>query len=437
MSEAAATLEAALRHPLDRASRGWWLCLTGALALCVALVVAVAVLLSRGVGVWGLAIPVAWGFDLTNYVWWIGIGMAGTFISAALALTRQRWRTPLARYAEAMTVCAVAISGLFPILHLGRPWLAYWLLPYPDRMQLWPQWRSALVWDFYAILAYLLVSLLYFYSGLIPDLATLRDRARRRWLQHGYGLLALGWRGEARQWQALQAFSAVLAALAVPLVFSVHSMVALDFSQALTAGWHSTLFPPFFVAGALLSGFAMALLLAVLLRAALRLRALITLRHLDLLARLTLAAGLVVAYCYAAEFGFALHGGDHYEVANALQRLRGDYAWSYWAMLACNVGALQLLWLPRLRRRPGVLALVAVLVLVGMWLERFMLIVTSLSRDFLPARWGDYLPTVWEWLLLLGTLGLFALLMLLFVRRLPVVPLHELRKQLHETGAGA
>jgi len=437
MSAAAplAALDAEVARVLRRhAGRGWWACMAVAVALCVVLVVAIGVLLVRGVGIWGIDMPVAWGFAIINYVWWIGIGMAGTFISAALALTRQRWRTSLSRYAEAMTVFAVATSGLFPILHLGRPWLFYWLTPYPNRMGLWPQWRSALVWDFFAIAAYLAVSILYFYSGLIPDLAQLRDRASTRRRARFYGVLALGWRGEARHWRRLDTLSAVFAALAVPLVFSVHSMVALDFSEALVPGWHSTLFPPFFVAGALLSGFAMALLLGVPMRRWLGLESLITGRHLDMLARITLAAGLVVAYGYATELFFAFYGGDRYEIAVMRQRMGGAYGWVFWTMLACNVGGLQALWFGAVRRTPWALATVGGLLVLGMWLERFMLIVTSLYHGFLPGSWGMYYPTRWDWMLLAGSVGLFAALFLLFVRLLPTVSLHEMRRQLLREG---
>lgn len=437
MSSAAplAALDAELARVLRRrAGRGWWAGMAVAGALCGVLAVAIGTLLVRGVGIWGVDIPVAWGFAIANYVWWIGIGMAGTFISAALALTRQRWRTALARYAEAMTVFAVATSGLFPILHLGRPWLFYWLAPYPNRMGLWPQWRSALVWDFFAILAYLIVSILYFYSGLIPDLAQLRDRAGTRRRARFYGLLALGWRGEARHWRRLETLSRLFAALAVPLVFSVHSMVALDFSQGLAPGWHSSLFPPFFVAGALLSGFAMALLLGVPMRRLLGLQSLITGHHLDMLARITLAAGLVVGYCYAAEIFFAFYSGDRYEIAVMHQRMTGAYAWVFWTMLACNLGALQALWFGAVRRTPWALAVIGAVIVLGMWLERFMLIVTSLYHDFLPGSWGMFHPTLWDWLLLAGSIGLFAALFLLFVRLLPTVSLYEMRRQLMRQG---
>ncbi|MGN6092807.1 MAG: NrfD/PsrC family molybdoenzyme membrane anchor subunit, partial [Luteibacter jiangsuensis] len=307
---------------LARPGGRMWKIATGVASLLTALLVAaIIVLLARGVGIWGITMPVAWGFAIANYVWWIGIGMAGTFISAALYLTRQGWRSALNRFAEAMTVFALAVSGIFPVLHLGRPWFAYWLAPYPDRMGLWPQWRSALVWDFFAIGAYVIVSVIYFYVGLVPDFAAVRDRARSRGRQRVYGVLALGWRGEALEWERHATLARILAGLAVPLVFSVHSMVALDFSEGLLPGWHSTIFPPFFVAGALFSGAAMVILLAVLLRRAYALHEFITDEHLDKLAKMMLAVGWVVTYGYAAEIFTAFYGGDPYEVAMQRHRL--------------------------------------------------------------------------------------------------------------------
>lgn len=410
------------------ARRWWWMALGVALALTGLLAASIFWLLYRGVGIWGLNIPVAWSFAIANYVWWIAIGMGGTFISGALYLTGSDWRAAINRYAEAMTLFAVCVSGLFPILHLGRPWFFYWLFPYPDTMNVWPQWRSSLFWDFTAILAYLLFSAMYWYCGLIPDLATLRDRARSRRRQVFYGLLALGWRGEARQWRQLQRLMLLLAALAVPLVFSVHSMVALDFSEAILPGWHSTLFPPFFVAGALHSGFAMVLLLSLCLRAGFGLHDMITARHVDNMARLLLATSLVMAYCYAAEIFTAFYGGDAGEIATTQARFTGAYAWVYWSTWVCNIAAVQVLWWPRMRRSVPVLLAVAVLILVGMWLERFMLIVTGLYQGVVPSSWGMFYPTFWDLATLAGSVGLFMLLFLLFVRWLPMLSMHELRR---------
>ena len=408
--------------------RLWLLAFALSFVLTAWLGVGIVWLLARGVGIWGLDMPVAWAFAIADYVWWIAIGMAGTFISGGLYLARQGWRNALNRYAEAMTVFAVSVSGIFPILHLGRPWFFYWLAPYPDRMGVWPQWRSSLFWDFSAIVAYLIVSVLYFYVGLIPDLASLRDRATTRGKQVFYGLLAAGWRGEARHWQRFETLNLLLAAMAVPLVFSVHSMVALDFSEGLLPGWHSTIFPPFFVAGALFSGFAMVLVLGIPLRRFFGLGDFITGRHIVNLAKLMLAAGLFVDYSYASELFNAFYSGDRYEIAHAMQELTGAYAWVYWTIIGCNVVAIQALWFERVRRSRAALFVIALLVLIGMWFERFELIVSSLYHDFLPSSWGMFYPTFWDIAFLAGSIGLFFLLFLLFVRLLPLLPMFELRK---------
>jgi len=417
-----------LKRPTGRL---WLAAFALSLALTGLLATGIVWLLMRGVGIWGLDMPVAWAFAIANYVWWIAIGMAGTFISAALYLTRQDWRSPLTRYAETMTVFAVSVSGLFPILHLGRPWFFYWLAPYPDRMNVWPQWRSSLLWDFFAIVAYLIVSLLYWYVSMIPDLATLRDRAATRGRQVFYGLLALGWRGEARHWKRFETLSLLLAALAVPLVFSVHSMVALDFSEGLLPGWHSSIFPPFFVAGALFSGFAMAMVLGLPLRHWFQLGDFITPRHIDNLAKMMLAAGLFVDYSYLMETFTAFYGMDRYDVAMTMQRFSGAYAWVFWTTIGCNVVAIQALWWQRVRANRAALFGISVLVLIGMWFERFMLIVSSLYHDFLPSSWGMFYPTFWDIAFLAGSIGLFFLLFLLFVRVLPIVSMSDMRKLVH------
>jgi Ni/Fe-hydrogenase subunit HybB-like protein len=411
-----------------RFGRLWLTGFAVALALALLLAFGIGWLLAIGVGIWGLNIPVAWSFAIADYVWWIAIGMGGTFISAALYLTRRDWRNSLNRYAETMTVFAVSVSGIFPILHLGRPWFFYWLFPYPDIMNVWPQWRSSLEWDFFAIIAYLLVSILYWYVGMIPDLATLRDRAptlaRARW----YGFFALGWRGEARHWRRFETVSLLLAGLAVPLVFSVHSMVALDFSEALVPGWHSTIFPPFFVAGALFSGFAMVLALGIPMRKAFHLEPYITERHLVNMAKLLLAVGLLVDYSYLSEIFTAFYSMDPYEVALAKNRFFGAYAWVFWGTILFNVVQIQLLWVPRIRASPRALVAISLGVLFGMWLERFMLIVTTLYRDFVPSSWGMFYPTFWDIAFLAGSMGLFFVLYLLFMRLIPVVSMFELRK---------
>jgi Ni/Fe-hydrogenase subunit HybB-like protein len=418
--------------PLQRrAGLSWLAVFLVALLLALLLGVGIVWLLALGVGIWGLNVPVAWGFAITNYVWWIAIGMGGTFISAALYLARKDWRSSLSRYAEAMTVFAVTVSGLFPILHLGRPWFFYWLFPYPNIMSVWPQWRSSLEWDFFAILAYLIVSILYWYVALLPDLATLRDRAGGA-LARFYGVLALGWRGEARHWQRFETLSLLLAGIAVPLVFSVHSMVALDFSQALLPGWHSTLFPPFFVAGALFSGSAMVLALGITMRRWLGLEGYITERHIDNMAKMMLAVGLFVDYSYVAEIFTAFYSMDRYEVAVTLNRMFGAYAWLFWATILCNVVLIQFLWSARVRASRLAVLCISVGVLIGMWLERFTLIVTTLYQDFLPSSWGMFYPTFWDFAFLFGAIGLFLLLYLLFVRRVPVISMFELRKLLHQ-----
>jgi molybdopterin-containing oxidoreductase family membrane subunit len=330
---------------------------------------------------------------------------------------------------------AVAMAGLFPILHLGRPWFFYWIAPYPDKMSLWPQWRSPLVWDFFAIGTYIIVSVLFWYVGLIPDLATLRDRATSRAKQIAFGLFALGWRGEARQWARHEMAYLLLAGLATPLVVSVHSVISFDFSIGNTPGWHSTLFPPYFVAGALLSGFAMVLTLAIPLRGAFQLHDFITPVHLDHAAKVLLACAMVVAYSYAMETFIAFYGGDRFEIAMVTDRWQGAYAPLYWSMLMCNVVVPQLMWWQRWRRHVVLLFAVSLLVNLGMWMERVLIVVQSLHRDFMPSAWGLYLPSLWDWLTLLGTLSCFVWLFLVFIRVLPAISISEMRQLVRE-GAG-
>ncbi len=411
---------------------GWFIGMAVAGALTLLFVVATSYLFVMGVGIWGVNQPVAWAFALTNFVWWVGIGHAGTFISAFLLLLRQRWRTSINRFAEAMTIFAVAMAGLMPILHLGRPWFFYWLIPYPNIMNLWPQWRSPLVWDIFAIGTYIIVSILFWYMGLIPDLATLRDSAHKRWKQVAYGLLALGWRGEARQWHRFDTAYLLMAGLATPLVISVHSVVSLDFSIGNTPGWHSTIFPPYFVAGALFSGFAMALTIAVPLRAVFGLKSFITARHLDNIGKLMLVCGLIVAYSYATEIFMAFYSADQFEIANALNRMRGPYAPIYWSVVLCNVIVPQALWSARVRASAPSLFAISIVVNIGMWLERFMIIVSSLNRDFLPSSWHMYYPTFWDFAILAGSIGFFALLFLVFLRVLPAISIAEMRKLARE-----
>ncbi len=413
---------------------GWWVGLGLSGALTLLFLVSVAYLFAVGVGIWGVNVPVAWAFAITNFVWWIGIGHAGTFISAFLLLLRQKWRTSINRFAEAMTIIAVAIAGLMPILHLGRPWFFYWLIPYPDIMGVWPQWRSSLVWDIFAISTYIVVSLLFWYMGLLPDLATLRDRTRKRWKQVTYGILALGWRGDARHWHNFEIAYLLMAGLATPLVISVHSVVSLDFAIGIVPGWHSTIFPPYFVAGALFSGFAMALTLGIPLRAVFGLKDFITIRHLASMAKLMLVCSLLVTYSYLVEPFMAFYSGDTYDRFVTLNRMTGPYAPIYWTVVVCNSVLPQLLWSARVRESPLALFTMAIVVNMGMWLERFMIIVTSTHRDFLPSAWGMFYPTFWDIATLAGSIGAFFLLFLLFVRVLPAISIYEMRELLSERG---
>jgi len=390
-------------------------------------------LFAKGVGIWGIDIPVAWGFAIANFVWWIGIGHAGTFISAFLLLLRQKWRNSINRFAEAMTLFAAGIAGLWPILHLGRPWFAYWLVPYPSVMDYGPQWRSPLVWDFFAISTYLIVSLLFWYVGLIPDLATLRDRAHGRLRRMAYGFFALGWRGEARHWARYEIAYLLLAGLAAPLVISVHSIVSLDFAIGNTPGYHSTIFPPYFVAGALYSGFAMVLTIALPMRHFFGLESFITTRHLENAAKIMLATGLIVAYGYGMEIFTAFYSGDRYEIAIAMNRFTGPYAPVFWTVIACNVVIPQLLWWRGVRRSPWALFALSLVIQTGMWSERFMIVVSSLNRDFLPSSWGLFVPTFWDVAMLVGSIGFFAFLFLCFLRVLPAITIFEMRELVHET----
>lgn len=412
--------------------KGWWIGFGISFALLMLFLYAVTYLLYKGVGIWGINIPIAWAFAIVNFVWWIGIGHAGTFISAILLLVLQKWRTSINRLTEAMTLFAVACAGMFPLLHLGRPWLFYWLLPYPDTMGLWPQFRSPLVWDVFAVSTYFTVSLIFWYAGLIPDLATLRDRAQTRRKQVIYGMLALGWRGSARHWQRHQSAYLLLAGLATPLVLSVHSVVSFDFSVAIVPGWHSTIFPPYFVAGAIYSGFAMVLNIVIPLRKFYGLQSLITMRHLNNMANIMLATGLMVAYGYLMEAFMSWYSGDIFEQYMMKNRAFGPYGWVFWLLMLCNVLIPQALWSRRVRTTPVLLFIVALFVNVGMWLERFVIVVTSLHRDFVPSIWRMYYPTIWDWATFIGTIGLFLTLLFLFIRFLPMISISEVRELVAE-----
>jgi Ni/Fe-hydrogenase subunit HybB-like protein len=418
---------------LTRRTPKWWILGFGiSFLLMMLLLVAVTYLFVTGVGIWGINIPIGWGFAIVNFVWWIGIGHAGTLISAILLLLRQQWRTSINRFAEAMTLFAVACAGVFPVLHLGRPWLFYWLLPYPDTMKLWPQFRSPLVWDAFAVSTYATVSLLFWYVGLVPDLATLRDRAVNRAAKKIYGILAMGWRGSAVHWYRHETASLLLAGLATPLVVSVHTIVSFDFAFGLVPGWHSTIFPPYFVAGAVFQGFAMVLTLALPVRKLFHLEDLITTRHLDNMGKVMLATGLIVAYGYMTEAFMAWYSADTYERYVAMNRMFGPYALIYWGLIACNIAIPQLLWSRTIRLNVPALFAIAMAVNIGMWLERFMIIVVSLHRDYMPSAWGMYYPTRWDVFTFFGTIGLFFSLVFLFIRFLPLISIFEMRELVSE-----
>jgi molybdopterin-containing oxidoreductase family membrane subunit len=384
-------------------------------------------LVVKGTGIWGVNIPVGWGFAIINFVWWIGIGHAGTLISAILLLFRQRWRMSISRFAEAMTIFAVMCAGLFPVFHTGRPWLSYWLIPYPNSMTLWPQFRSPLIWDVFAVTTYMTVSILFWYVGLIPDLATMRDKAKNLWVKRAYGVVALGWRGSAMHWQRYETASLLLAGLATPLVLSVHTVVSFDFAVSLIPGWHATIFPPYFVAGAIYSGFAMVLTLAIPIRWYYRMEDFITMRHIQNMAKIMLATGLIVFYGYACEAFIAWYSASDWEGFLIKNRMAGPYWYMYWTLIFCNGLVPQLLWFKRVRTNVPLLFVIALVVNTGMWLERYVIVVTSLARDFLPSAWGMYAGTMWDWMTYVGTLGLFAWLMFLFLRLLPMISMFEMR----------
>ena len=397
------------------------------------LMVSIAMLLFKGTGIWGVNNPVGWGFAIINFVWWIGIGHAGTLISAILMLFRQHWRMSIARAAEAMTVFAVACAAIFPIFHTGRPWLAaYWLLPYPNTMGIWPQFRSPLIWDVFAVSTYLTVSLLFWYVGLVPDLATLRDRAKTIHIKRLFGMLALGWRGSARHWERYEAAYLLLAGLSTPLVLSVHTVVSFDFSVGIIPGWHATIFPPYFVAGAVYAGFAMVLTLAIPLRVLYGLQDFLTMRHLENMAKVMLVTGLIVFYGYVMEAFFGWYSANQYESFMIFNRMTGPYAPFYWTLILCNGLVPQLLWVKKIRTTPVFLFMIAMVVNVGMWLERFVIVVTSLHRDFLPSSWGMYWPTRWDIMTFVGTIGLFITLFFLFIRVLPMISIFEMRTMVPE-----
>jgi Ni/Fe-hydrogenase subunit HybB-like protein len=411
-----------------RPGRGWRLALAVSATALAWGVAMVAYEIATGIGTWGLNRTVGWAFDITNFVFWIGIGHAGTLISAVLLLLRQRWRTSINRSAEAMTIFAVACAALFPLIHMGRPWFAFWVFPYPNpRGPLWVNFRSPLLWDVFAINTYLIISLLFWYLGMVPDLALMRDRARGRIRRALLGFFSLGWDGSHRTWSRYETLSLILAGLATPLVVSVHSIVSMDFATSLVPGWHTTIFPPYFVAGAIFSGFAMVMTLLLVARRVMALERYITLRHLEAMAKIMLATGSMVGFAYLTELFVAWYSGDPFERFAFANRSTGPYAWAYWTMMSCNLLVPQLLWSRRLRTSVPVLFVISILVNVGMWFERFVIIVTSLHRDFLPSTWGMYRPTVVEVGILVGSFGLFFTLFLLFVRFLPAIAIWEIK----------
>jgi Ni/Fe-hydrogenase subunit HybB-like protein len=430
------TVNALIAAPLlERGSwswRVWWIAFVVSVALTTVFLIMIFMVFTRGIGIWGVNTTVVWGFAIADYVWWIGIGNAGTLISAMLLLMRQKWRASTNRFAEAMTLFAATIAGIFPIIHMGRPLYWYWLTPYPNTMHLWPQWRSALIWDFWAILSYILFSILFWYVGLIPDFATMRDRARTKAPRAIYGALALGWRGAAQHWYVYERLHIALACLGVPLVVSLHSVVGMDFAASLMPGWQETIFPPYFVVGAMYSGFAMVVCLAALVRWGFRMESLITVAHFDVMAKVMLTAAIVMGVSYATEWFNAWYGGDPTDRKLVAFEFTGAYAPMFWTMLACNVAIPQAFWFSAVRQRISAVFLISVLINIGMWFERILIIWNTLSHDYTPSMWRLFIPTFWDWVTTFGSLGLFALMYLVFVRLIPVVSMHEVRRLIVE-----
>lgn len=415
--------------------KNWYLVFGMGFTLFGAFVVSVIWLLTFGVGVWGINVPTAWGFAIINFVWWIGIGHAGTLISAILLLLHQRWRTSINRFAEAMTIFAVMCAGVFPLLHMGRPWLAYWLFPFPNVFGMHPQFRSPLAWDVFAVSTYFTVSVIFWYVGLIPDFATLRDSAPTKIQKWIYGMLAMGWRGSAYHWRRYEKVYLILAGISTPLVFSVHSIVSFDFAVSIVPLWHATIFPPFFVIGAIFSGFAMVLMLAIPLRKWYHLEDFITDWHIDCCAKVMLATGLLVSYGYFSEVWMAWYSHSEYEWGTTWQRMFGPYGWSYWCLIFCNFVAPQILWFKKFRLHMPTLFIVSIIALIGMWFERYVIVIT-LTREYMPSAWGRYAPTVWDWALYIGTFGMFFTFFMLFVRYVPMISITEMRELLPKKDGG-
>jgi len=406
----------------------WWMALLASMALLLLGVVVVTYQVATGIGTWGLNNTVGWGFDITNFVFWIGIGHAGTLISAVLFLFRQKWRTSVNRAAEAMTIFAVICAGIFPVIHMGRPWLAHWMAPYPNlRGSLWINFRSPLVWDFFAISTYFTISAVFWYVGMIPDLATIRDRATSAWRRKIMGFFSLGWNGSFKTWHHYEIVYLLLAGLATPLVVSVHTIVSWDFATSVIPGWHTTIFPPYFVAGAIFSGMSMVLTLMLIARKTMRLESYITALHVDVMTKIILVMGGLVGLAYGTEFFIAAYSNNPYEQFAFINRSFGPFGWSYWIMVSCNVLVPQLFWFRSIRRNMAVVFIATLFINVGMWFERFVIIVTSLHRDYLPASWADYAPTSIELATLAGSFGLFFTCFLLFCRFIPVIAMGEVK----------
>lgn len=411
---------------------GWLTMILGSSSVFLFYIIVIGIIVGTGMGLMGVNHPIGWGTDIVTFVFWVGIGHAGTLISAVLYLFRQKWRTSIARSAEAMTVFAVATAGIFPIIHTGRPWFAFWLFPYPNqRGPLWVNFRSPLVWDVFAISTYATVSVVFWYVGMVPDLATLRDRAKglRR---HIYGAFSLGWRGRARDWSHYEIVYLLLAALSTPLVLSVHSIVSFDFAVSQLPGWHTTIFPPYFVAGAIFSGFAMVVTLMVLVRIAVpEFKKYITMDHMELMNKVIMTTGMIVGYAYGSEFFIAWYSGSKYEVYAFVNRAFGPYWWSYWTMITCNVLIPQVFWMKWARRSIPVMFIVSIFVNIGMWFERYVITVTSLHRDFLPANWGMFDMTFYDFGVLIGSFGMFFTLFLLYIRAIPAIAIAEIKPVLN------
>ena len=431
VGEALSSVVLSRPHP-----KGWWIGFLAGFAMLQVLGIAVTWLFYMGVGIWGINVPVAWGFAIVNFVWWIGIGHAGTLISAILLLLHQKWRTSINRFSEAMTIFAVMCAGLFPLLHMGRPWFFYWLYPFPNVASVWPQFRSPLTWDVFAVTTYFTVSVVFWYVGLIPDLASLRDSAEKRWQRITYGLLALGWRGSAIHWRRYEKVYLILAGISTPLVLSVHTVVSFDFAVSIVPLWHATIFPPFFVAGAIFSGFAMVVALAIPIRKWYGLQDFFTDHHLDVCGKVMLGTGMLVCYGYFSEFWMAWYGHSLYEWGTTIERMFGRYGWSYWCLLFCNLVVPQLLWSKKVRRSEFWLFVISIFVLIGMWFERYVIVIT-LSREYVPSSWGQYAPTMWDYATLIGSFGLFFTMFFLFIRYLPMISISELRESLPRNQGGA